>query len=107
MCLYFYLPSLTHSLTPPFALLPFQKNEEQHYVSGHFSPSASHLGVTVSHADSGMQLEFHKLPLGSWHTQLNQYLDKIEAVKSAGEEGEGSQANVQEVENTTTVALLH
>ena len=57
-------------------------------MAGQLSPTASHIGITVSHQDSGIQLDFHKLPLDSWHTQLNQYLEKLaDAVKVAAEEG--------------------
>ena len=53
--------------------------------------------MTVLHAESGVQLEFHKLPLDLWHTQLHQYLEKLAAAKSAASDGGESQVNVAEV----------
>lgn len=85
--------NLSHSLPPPFSL----QSEDHHIVAVRFSPTASHIGITVSHEDSGSQLEFHKLPLDSWHSQLNQYLEKLVAAKSAAEEGGESQPNVADV----------
>ena len=64
---------------------------------GQFSPTASHIGITVWRTESGVQLELHKLPLDSWRTQLNQYLDKLAAAKSAANDGGESQADVAEV----------
>lgn len=66
-------------------------------VVGQFSPTASHIGITVWKTESGVQLELHKLPLDSWHTQLNQYLDKLAATKSPANDGGESRANVAEV----------
>lgn len=96
ICLFNFSPSkfivteIIVILFPP----PSLKTEDQHVVAACFSPSCSHLGLTVSHHDSGTQLEFHKLPLSSWHTELNQYLEKIVATASAAGEGEGSQTTV-------------
>lgn len=66
-------------------------------MAGRFSPTASHIGITLLHAESGVQLEFHKLPLDSWHAQLHQYLDKLAAAKSVASDGGESQVNVTEV----------
>ena len=64
---------------------------------GQFSPTVSHIGITVWQTESGVQLELHKLPLDSWHTQLNQYLDKLAATQSTADDGGEGQANVAEV----------
>ena len=74
-------------------------------MAGQFSPTASHIGVTMSHPDSGNQLDFHKLPLDSWHTQLSQYLKKLEEAAMLSEEGEGNKTTTPEVEMATYFIL--
>ena len=48
-------------------------------MSGHFSPSCSHLGVTVSQGDTAVHLDLYQVPLDSWHSELSQYMERLAA----------------------------
>ena len=72
------------------------QSEEHQIVAGQLSPTCSHIGVTVSHPESGVHLQFHQLPVDSWHTELTQYMDKLAAaIATAAEGGQPNQLNVQ------------
>ncbi len=67
-------------------------------MSGQFSLSCSHLGVTVSQGESGVHLDIYLVPLDSWYTELNQYMDRLAAAMAnaaATENVRPSQINIQ------------
>lgn len=64
-------------------------------MCGQFSPSCSHLGVTVSQGESGVHLDLYIIPLDSWHTELNQYMDRLAAAMATVAPTEDTQINVQ------------
>ena len=62
-------------------------------MSGHFSPSCSHLGVTVSQGDTAVHLDLYQVPLDSWHSELSQYMERLAAAMANALHTDDPQAN--------------